>query len=160
MMRDRTDPLDILLVEDSPGDIRLTREALMTLNVENRLNVVSDGEQAIEFLRRRGRHADAPIPKLILLDLNLPRMSGREVLAEVKSDASLRLIPIVVLTTSDAEGDVQECYRLHANSYVTKPVDSSTFFQVISEISNYWFKLVKLPCADTAAMVFNVPHGI
>lgn len=138
-------PIDILLVEDSPSDTDLTVEALGVGKVANRLSIVEDGVQAMEFLRRQGRFANAPRPDLILLDLNLPRKDGREVLAEVKADPSLRHIPIIVLTTSQAEQDVLRAYSLHANCYVTKPVDFRQFIEVIRSIENFWLTIVKLP---------------
>jgi CheY-like chemotaxis protein len=138
-------PIEVLLVEDDPGDILLTREAFDLNKVHNRLNVVNDGEQAMAFLRREGAYADAPRPDLILLDLNLPRMSGTEVLREVKADAVLRTIPVVVLTTSEAEEDILRSYRLHANAYVTKPVDFEQFIRVVRQIDDFFVTVVKLP---------------
>ncbi len=139
------DPIDILLVEDSPADVDLTREALEDAKVRNTLHVVSDGVAALEFLRREGDYADAPRPDLILLDLNLPKKDGREVLADIKADPSLRRIPVVVLTTSEAEQDIVRSYDLHANCYVTKPVDLEQFIAVIKSIENFWLVIVKLP---------------
>jgi two-component system response regulator len=139
------EPIEILLVEDSPSDIDLTREALEDTKVHNNLNVVMDGVEALAFLRREGEHADAPHPDLILLDLNLPKKDGREVLAEVKSDPELRRIPVVVLTTSEAEQDIVESYNLHANCYVRKPVDLDAFLHVVRSIDNFWLAIVKLP---------------
>jgi CheY-like chemotaxis protein len=127
-------PIEILLVEDDPGDVTLTREAFADYKVHNALHVVSDGVEALEFLRREGSHADAPRPDLILLDLNLPRVDGREVLSAVKADPELATIPVVVLTTSDAEEDVVRSYQLHANAYVTKPVDFEQFIRVVQQI--------------------------
>ena len=138
-------PIEILLVEDSPGDVRLTQEALRDARVRNRLHVASDGVEAMAFLRREGAHADAPRPDLILLDLNLPRMDGREVLREVKSDASLATIPVVILTTSDADEDIARSYELHANCYVTKPVGLEAFLTVVQNIEHFWVSIVKLP---------------
>jgi len=138
-------PIKILLVEDNAGDVRLTEEALREGKVHNELNVVSDGEQALAFLRRQGIHADAPRPDVILLDLNLPRKDGREVLAEVKADDDLRRIPIVILTTSKAEEDILRSYALHANCYVTKPVDLEQFITVVRSIEDFWFSIVRLP---------------
>ena len=138
-------PIEILLVEDSPSDTDLTVEALEAAKVCNRLSVVEDGVQALEFLRRRGIHADAPRPDLILLDLNLPRKSGREVLAEIKEDEALKAIPVVVLTTSQADQDVLLAYSLHANCYVTKPVDFKQFLEVVRSIESFWLTVVKLP---------------
>lgn len=138
-------PIEILLVEDSPGDVRLTREALADARVQNRLSVVTDGIEALAFLRRAGRYADAPRPDLILLDLNMPRKDGREVLQEIKSDETLRRIPVVVLTTSKAEEDVLRSYNLHANCYVTKPVDLEKFIVVVKSIDIFWLTVVTLP---------------
>jgi chemotaxis family two-component system response regulator Rcp1 len=138
-------PIEILLVEDSAADVRLTMEALKEAKVANRLSVVDDGVKAMEFLQRKGSYADAPFPDLILLDLNLPRKDGREVLAEVKADANLRRIPIVVLTTSHAEEDILRAYDLHANCYITKPVDFEQFMTVVRTIEDFWLTVVKLP---------------
>jgi chemotaxis family two-component system response regulator Rcp1 len=138
-------PIDILLVEDSPGDVRLTIEALKEGKVNNRLTVASDGVEAMAVLRREGPHADAPRPDLVLLDLNLPKMDGREVLAQIKADESLRRIPVVVLTTSKAEEDILRSYNLHANCYITKPVDLDQFITVVKTIEDFWFSIVKLP---------------
>jgi CheY-like chemotaxis protein len=135
----------VLLVEDDPGDVLLVREALAEHKVANRLDVVGDGVQAIEFLRREGRYASAERPGLVLLDLNLPRKSGTEVLAEVKGDPVLRTIPVVVLTTSEAEDDVLRSYQQHANAYVTKPVDFQRFKQIVQQIDEFFIGLVKLP---------------
>jgi CheY-like chemotaxis protein len=137
--------IEILLVEDNPGDVRLTIEALNEGKVRNNLRVARDGVEALEFLRRQGRFADAVRPDLILLDLNLPRMDGREVLAVVKSDPHLKTIPIVVLTTSHAEQDVLNSYELQANCYITKPVDLEQFIAVIRSIENFWLTIVTLP---------------
>ena len=131
--------------EDNPGDVRLTREALKEGKVINNLSVVSDGEEAVAFLRREGKFADAPRPDIVLLDLNLPRKDGREVLAEIKSDPLLKHIPVVVLTTSRAEEDILRTYRLHANCYITKPVDLDQFIRVVKSINEFWFSVVKLP---------------
>ncbi|MET8867252.1 response regulator [Nonomuraea sp. NPDC004580] len=138
-------PIEVLLVEDDQGDILLTKEAFDLNKVRNRLNVVNDGEQAMAFLRREGEYVDAPRPDLILLDLNLPRMSGKEVLGEVKADEVLRTIPVVVLTTSEAEEDILHSYRLHANAYVTKPVDFEQFIRVVRQIDDFFVTVVKLP---------------
>ncbi len=138
-------PIEVLLVEDDQGDILLTREAFDLNKVRNRLNVVNDGEQAMAYLRREGDYAGAPRPDLVLLDLNLPRMSGMEVLAEVKADAELRTIPVVILTTSEAEEDILLSYRLHANAYVSKPVDFEQFIRVVRQIDNFFVTVVKLP---------------
>jgi len=137
--------IDILLVEDNPGDVRLAQEALKESKVRNKLYVVEDGVEAMAFLRRQGRHADAPRPDLILLDLNLPRKSGREVLAEVKTDSDLRRIPVVVLTVSKAEEDIIKCYDHHANCYITKPLDFSQFMEVTKSVEDFWLNIVKLP---------------
>lgn len=138
-------PINILLVEDNPGDVRLTREALRDTKVINRLTAVSDGVEALDFLRRRGRYQDAARPDLILLDLNLPRRDGREVLAEIKEDQDLKHIPVVVITSSSAEQDVLKSYNLHANCYVTKPVDLDKFVEVVKSIEDFWLGIVKLP---------------
>ncbi|MER7364510.1 response regulator [Nonomuraea wenchangensis] len=137
--------IEVLLVEDDQGDILLTREAFDLNKVRNRLHVVNDGEQAVAFLRREGSYADVPCPDLILLDLNLPRMSGLEVLGEIKADPVLATIPVVVLTTSEAEEDILHSYRLHANAYVTKPVDFDQFIRVVRQIDNFFVTVVKLP---------------
>ena len=137
--------VEILLVEDNPGDVRLTREALKDGKIRNHLSVATDGEEAMRFLRREGIHADAPRPDLIMLDLNLPRKDGRQVLAEIKNDADLKRIPVVVLTTSEAEQDVLRSYDLHANCYITKPVDFEQFIRVVRTIEDFWLTIVKLP---------------
>ncbi len=137
--------IQILLVEDDPGDVLITREAFAENKVRNQLSVVSDGEAAMSFLRREEGFADVPRPDLILLDLNLPRKAGHEVLAEVKSDADLQRIPVVVLTTSDAEEDILRSYDLHANAYVTKPVDFDRFLGVVRQIDEFFVTVVKLP---------------
>ena len=147
-MRNSGSPINILLVEDNPGDVRLTIEALKDGKVRNRLSVVKDGVEAIEFLRREGQYADAPRPDLILLDLNLPRKDGREVLAEIKADDSLRRIPVVVLTTSSSEQDILRTYDLHANCYITKPVDLEQFIGVVRGIEDFWLTVVKLPSEE------------
>ena len=138
-------PIEILLVEDSPSDIELTVEALAGGKIGNHLSVVVDGVQALEFLHRQGKFADAPRPDLILLDLNLPRKDGREVLMEIKTDANLQTIPVVVLTTSEAEKDVLRAYALHTNCYITKPVDFKHFLKVVEAIECFWLTIVKLP---------------
>ena len=138
-------PIDILLVEDNPGDVRLTKEAFKEGKVRNNLHAVEDGMEAMAFLRKEGKYADVPRPDLILLDLNMPRKSGREVLAEVKSDEDLKSIPIVVLTTSKAEEDVLKSYNMHANCYITKPVDMDQFTKVVKTIEEFWFSIVRLP---------------
>jgi chemotaxis family two-component system response regulator Rcp1 len=138
-------PIEILLVEDSPADVDLTREALEDAKVSNNLNVVDDGEQALAYLRREGPYAEQPRTDLILLDLNLPRKDGRAVLAEIKDDPDLRRIPVVILTTSEAEQDILRSYDLHANCYVTKPVDLERFITVVRSIEDFWLAIVKLP---------------
>lgn len=138
-------PIEILLVEDNPGDARLTREALALSKVRNHLHHARDGEEAIAFLRHEGAYEDAPEPDLILLDLNLPRRSGREVLEEVKMDARLKHIPVVVLTSSQAEEDILHSYQLHANCFITKPVDLEQLNKVVQGIEQFWFTLVTLP---------------
>jgi CheY-like chemotaxis protein len=137
--------IQILLVEDDPGDVLITREAFADNKVRNQLSVVSDGEAAMAFLRREEGYADAPRPDLVLLDLNLPRKAGHEVLAEIKSDVDLQRIPVVVLTTSDAEEDILRSYDLHANAYVTKPVDFDCFLNVVRQIDEFFVTVVKLP---------------
>lgn len=144
------EPVDVLLVEDDPGDALMTREAFEQRGMRNRLHVVSDGEQAIEFLRRAGDYTAAPTPGLILLDLNLPRRSGLDVLTEVKSDSELLRIPIVVLTTSHAQQDIVRSYSLHANAYVTKPIDFDRFMNTIGQIDDFYLTLVKLPNGMTS----------
>jgi len=137
-------PIEILLVEDNPGDVRLTREALKDAKVRNTLHVAMDGVEALAFLRKQGKYAAVPRPDLILLDLNLPKKNGREVLEEIKKEDGLSHIPIVILTTSQAEQDVVESYRLHANAYVTKPVDLEQFLKVVGSIEEFWLEIVKL----------------
>jgi CheY-like chemotaxis protein len=145
MSPDGTRAIDVLLVEDDPGDVLMTREAFEDNKVANRLFVVNDGVMAMEFLRKEGEHADVPTPDLVLLDLNLPRMDGREVLAALKEDPELRRIPVVVLTTSEAEEDVLRSYSLHANAYVTKPVDFTRFIEVVRQIDEFFVTVVRLP---------------
>lgn len=140
-----TRPIEVLLVEDNPGDVRLTREALKEGKVHNNLHVAPDGVEALAFLRREGRYADAVRPDLILLDLNLPRKGGREVLEEIKGDPALRHIPVVILTSSSAEQDIARAYDLHANCYISKPVDLDQFITVVKSIEDFWFTVVKLP---------------
>jgi CheY-like chemotaxis protein len=137
--------IKVLLIEDDPGDVLITKEAFADNKVRNELSVVNDGVNALRFLRREGEYAGAPRPDLILLDLNLPRMDGHEVLANIKSDADLQQIPVVVLTTSDAEEDVLRSYRLHANAYVKKPVDFERFLGVVRQIDEFFVSVVKLP---------------
>ena len=138
-------PVEILLVEDNPGDYRLTQEALKEGKVYNNLYWARDGIEALDFLKRRGKHADAPRPDIILLDLNLPKKDGREVLSEIKGDEELRSIPVVILTTSKAEEDVLRSYDLHANCYVTKPVDLDKFIVVVQSIDRFWLTIATLP---------------
>ena len=145
MQSDGSRPIDVLLVEDDPGDVLMTREAFEDNKVSNTLYVVDDGVRAMEFLRKEGEFADTPTPDLILLDLNLPRMDGREVLAALTEDPELGLIPVVVLTTSDAEEDVLRSYALHANAYVTKPVDFARFIEVVRQIDDFFVSIVRLP---------------
>ncbi|MCC7044528.1 MAG: response regulator [Acidobacteria bacterium] len=137
--------VDILLVEDNPGDARLTREALAHSSMPSTLYDVRDGEQAMAFLRRQGPYASAPTPRLVLLDLNLPRLGGREVLEDMKRDPALQHIPVVVLTSSEAEEDILRSYRLHANCFITKPADLEDLSRVLEGIGQFWFNLVKLP---------------
>ena len=141
-------PVEILLVEDNPGDVRLTKEALKEGKVYNNLHWARDGVEALEFLKREGKHAKAPRPDIILLDLNLPKKDGREVLAVIKGEPELKHIPVVVLTTSKAEEDVLRSYELHANCYVTKPVDLEKFIQVVQSIDRVWLTVVTLPPAE------------
>jgi len=138
-------PVDILLVEDNPGDVRLAKEALKESKMLNMIYVVEDGMEAIAFLRKQGKYADKPRPDLILLDLNLPKKDGREVLADIKSDKDLRRIPVVILTVSSAEEDVLKSYSLHANCYITKPIDLDQFIKVVKAVENFWLTIVKLP---------------
>lgn len=137
--------VDVLLVEDDPGDVLMTREAFEHHRIRNNLHVVSDGEQAMLFLRKSGDYADVPTPGLILLDLNLPRRNGLEVLAELKADSNLLAIPVVILTTSQAQEDILRSYALHANAYISKPVDFDKFTSVIRQIDDFFLTLVKLP---------------
>jgi two-component system, chemotaxis family, response regulator Rcp1 len=138
-------PIQVLLVEDSPGDVRLTQEAFREANKAIQLNVVVDGVEAMAFLRREGIHVHAPRPDLILLDLNLPKMDGREVLAHIKEDDSLKLIPTVILTTSDAEADIVKSYQLQANCYLNKPVQLDAFENLVKSVNDFWLTKVKLP---------------
>jgi CheY-like chemotaxis protein len=139
------EPIEILLVEDNPGDVRLTQEVLNDGKVRNNMSVVKDGMDAVSFLQQTGEYADAPRPDIVLLDLNLPKKDGREVLAEIKADSDLKNIPVVVLTTSGAEQDIVKAYDLHANCYITKPVDLDQFIRVIRSIEDFWLTIVKLP---------------
>ena len=138
-------PIDMLLVEDSPTDVDLFKEALRETKIRNRLHVVSDGVEALRYLRREGEYSDAPTPDLILLDLNLPRKDGREVLAVIKNDDGLRAIPVVVLTSSKSEEDIAKTYELYANCYIIKPLDMDRFIEIVKQIDNFWFTVVKLP---------------
>jgi two-component system, chemotaxis family, response regulator Rcp1 len=138
-------PIEVLLVEDSPGDVRLTQEAFRDANRAVRLHVANDGVEAMAFLRRAGAHAEAPRPDLILLDLNLPKMDGREVLAHIKDDDDLKTIPTVILTTSDAEADILKSYELRANCYLSKPVRLDEFEELVKSINDFWLMKVKLP---------------
>jgi chemotaxis family two-component system response regulator Rcp1 len=145
LVNEQSAPIDILLVEDNPGDVRLTQEALKEGKILNNLYMARDGVEAISFLRREGEYKDAVRPDLILLDLNLPKKDGREVLTEIKKDEALRRIPVVVLTTSRAEEDIIKTYDCHANCYITKPVDFDQFISVIKSIEDFWLSVVKLP---------------
>ena len=138
-------PIQILLVEDNPADIDLTREGFEVGKLKNDLHVVTDGTEAMRFLRQEGEHASAPHPDLMLLDLNLPKKDGREVLAEIKQDPGLQTIPVVVLTSSEAEEDVVNSYQLHANCYIRKPVNLERFMKIVSTVEDFWFTVVKLP---------------
>jgi len=140
-------PVDILLVEDNPGDARLAMEALKTSKVSNTLHWAKDGEEAMAFLRQEGEHAGKPRPDLVLLDLNLPKKDGREVLAEIKSDDALKFIPVVILTTSENEEDILRTYADHCNCYITKPIDLKQFLKVVESIEDFWLTIVKLPKA-------------
>ena len=142
---DPSTPIRILLVEDNPGDVRLTQEAFKEGRIENVMDIVTDGEQALAFLRRENGFTDAARPDLILLDLNLPKKGGREVLSEIKSDPALRRIPVVVLTTSTAEADILATYDLHANSYVAKPIELDDFLTAVRSIEDFWLSVVRLP---------------
>ncbi|MGE5350879.1 MAG: response regulator [Acidobacteriota bacterium] len=138
-------PISILLVEDNPGDVYLTREAFKESKFSNTLQVVKDGVECMEFLRHQGKYAGSEMPDVILLDLNLPKKNGREVLAEVKRDQSLRYIPVIVLTSSQSESDIKTSYQLNANCYISKPVDYDDFIRIIRSIENFWFSVVRLP---------------
>lgn len=143
-MSDR-EPVEILLAEDNPGDVKLTRKALEQGKLVNNLHVVTDGVEAMQYLRGEGEYAGTPRPDLVLLDLNMPRKDGREVLEDIKHDDELKRIPVVVLTSSDAEEDVVESYDLHANAYLTKPVDFDGFMDIVGTLENFWLEVVKLP---------------
>lgn len=145
MFEGQTRPLNVLLVEDNPGDVRLMREALRNGGSQKRLDAVEDGEEALAYLRRMPPYGDAPKPDIIFLDLNLPRKDGREVLHEIKGDESLRRIPVIVLTTSEAERDIYRVYDLHANCYVKKPTDLDEYMEVIRACENFWLHVVRLP---------------
>ncbi len=144
-MKRNVETIDILLIEDNPGDVRLTKEALKDAKVMNEVYVVQDGVEAMQFLTKKGSYEKMPMPDLILLDLNLPRKDGREVLAEIKQDPKLKHIPVVVLTTSKADEDIIRTYNLHANAYITKPVDLNQFIQIMHTLQDFWFSIVKLP---------------
>jgi len=144
-MKEFGKPIEVLLVEDNPGDVRLMLEALKEGKVLNRVSVVEDGVEAMAFMRQEGKYADVPRPDLILLDLNLPLKDGRQVLAEIKSDADLKRIPVVILTVSQAEEDILKSYNLYANCYITKPVNLDDFISVVKAIENFWLTIVKLP---------------
>ena len=160
MKTKRNGLVQILLVEDNPGDIRLTQEALKEGDLPNNLNVVKDGVEAVAYLRKEREYADKPRPDLILLDLNLPKKDGREVLAEIKEDDQLKHIPVVILTTSDAEQDIIKVYKLHANCFITKPVDLDEFMRVVRQIEDFWFGIVQLPpnniCCKTHPQQFEL----
>lgn len=145
MEKDNTKSFVILLIEDNPGDVRLTKEAFNESKFFHDLYVAKDGEEAIDFLSKKGKFQEAPRPDLILLDLNLPKKNGREVLSEIKNDSKIKHIPVVVLTTSEAEEDIIKSYELHANSYITKPVEFDQFLKKIKKIEDYWLSIVKLP---------------
>ena len=144
-MNSEADLVEVLLVEDSPADARLTQEAFKGAKIRNRLSIVQDGVEALRYLRREGPYADAPRPHIVLLDLNLPRMDGREVLREIKTDPALSSIPVVILTTSQAEADIAAAYEYHANCYIQKPVDLQRFLEIVAQIESFWLTVVKLP---------------
>lgn len=139
------EPIDILLVEDNPGDVRLTKEAFTEARINNTMHVVTDGEAALDFLRQRGEYESVPRPKLVLLDLNLPKVDGLEVLEEVKDDAELAPIPVIILTSSEAEEDIVRSYELHTNAYLTKPISPDEFMDLVRSFEQFWFTLVRLP---------------
>jgi len=141
-------PVEILLIEDNPGDIRLTIESFKESKIANKLNIVEDGIEAINYLRKKGKFKDEPLPDIIILDLNLPKKSGREVLAEIKEDKILKHIPVVVFTTSKAEMDILKSYELHANCYISKPLNIKQFIKIVKAIEYFWFSIVKLPVHD------------
>ncbi len=138
-------PIEILLIEDNPGDVRLTQECLRKSKIANRLSIVEDGVEATQFLQQEGKFAQSPRPDIILLDLNLPRKDGREILAEIKADQKLKHIPVLILTSSDAEADIHRAYELHANCYITKPIIFEDFIRIITSIENFWLSIVRLP---------------
>ncbi|WP_436928864.1 response regulator [Halosimplex halobium] len=144
-MNDHGEPVEILLAEDNPGDVTLTRKALERGNISNNLHVVNDGVEALAFLRQEGEYADEPRPDLVLLDLNMPRKDGRDVLEEIKTDDDLRRIPIVVMTSSEAEEDIVQSYDLHANAYLTKPIDFDGFLDIVERIEDFWLTVVRMP---------------
>lgn len=144
-LKNKLRPVEILLIEDNPGDVRLTKEALKEGKIINNLHVAEDGIEASAYLKKQGKYKNEPIPDLILLDLNLPRKDGRELLAEIKEDQSFKHIPVVVLTTSKAEEDIIKSYESHANCYITKPVDMNQFIKIVKSIEYFWFSIVKLP---------------
>ncbi|QLG28210.1 response regulator [Halorarum halophilum] len=139
------EPVDILLVEDNPGDVRLTKEAFTGARINNTMHVVTDGEAALDFLHQRGEHESAPRPKLVLLDLNLPKVDGLEVLEAVKDDPDLTSIPVIILTSSEAEEDIVRSYELHTNAYLTKPINPDEFMELVRSFEQFWFTLVRLP---------------
>ena len=144
-MNDGTErAIEILLVEDNAGDVRLTKEALLEAKVLTRLHIINDGVAAVEFLKKEGRYGKSPQPDLVLLDLNLPKMSGFEVLAKMKQDATLRAIPVIILTSSNAETDIRKCYEAQANAYITKPVDIEKYFSLVKHLNEFWFSTVRL----------------
>ena len=143
--QDNSKAVDILLVEDNEGDARLAKEAMRDSKIRNTLHHVSDGEEAMAFLRKEGKYANVPRPDLVLLDLNLPKKDGRQVLAEIKKDNDLKRIPVVILTVSSAEEDILKSYNLHANCYITKPIDLSQFMKVVRSVEDFWLTIVKLP---------------
>jgi len=144
-MSGRDKPVEVLLAEDNPGDVMLTKKALKRGKLANNLHVVTDGVEALAFLRHQGEYADAPRPDLVLLDLNMPRKDGQEVLEELKNDPELRRIPVVILTSSESEEDIVKSYELNANAYLTKPVDFDGFVEIVDRLEDFWFQVVKLP---------------
>ena len=148
MTPDQHKVIEILMIDDNPGDIWLTQQALQECKINNHLHYIEDGEEAIAYLRRDGVYAQATRPDLVLLDLNLPKRSGFEVLAEIKSNPQLKHIPVVILTTSQAEKDIMQSYNLHANAYITKPIELDQFIEIVSAIESFWFQIVKLPPQD------------